>query len=49
MLKLAFASAPTLGLVVIGGLRIRKQQAAPARKAPTQAGNEPPDDDDIPF
>lgn len=44
----------SFGGQVVGGLRIRKQQAAPARKTPTQA---PPDDgvppaemeDDIPF
>jgi hypothetical protein len=44
----------SFGGQVVGGLRIRKQQAAPARKQPTQA---PPDDgrtlsdmdDDIPF
>lgn len=43
---------------VVGGLRIRKQQAAPARKPPTQAQHEPASygdapmadmDDDIPF
>jgi len=43
----------SFGGQVVGGLRIRKQQAAPARKQPTQA---PADgtpfsdmDDDIPF
>ena len=42
-----------LGGVIVGGLRIRKHQAAPARKAPTQAADDGRPlsdmDDDIPF
>ena len=43
----------SFGGQVVGGLRIRKQQAAPARKAPTQAHDDVSPladmDDDIPF
>ena len=41
----------SFGGQVVGGLRIRKQQAAPTRKAPTQThhDDEPPPDDDVPF
>lgn len=46
----------SFGGQVVGGLRIRKQQAAPARKAPTQAPQSSSDsqdaqwpDDDAPF